>query len=292
MGWSDRSVLMVVAGVLALTSCTSTSDPVDAVTATPRPTIGASHRGDIDVLAAVLVMNRDGSATVSARIVNNTDQPRTIGDVTLRDPGDGEYPLRSFGLQAHSMIDPGETVTTGNIGDPVRIRMFRDVTVGQEVPLDFRFDAEDTSFAELTVSLDVPVVPRSETYADVVGEKPNTAITIENARIVVVPGQKKAYVNGTLVSTIDDQAYDVPTAKNSAGKSVAYLHQSATGGPYGIFATKSEASEIGMGPPYTDHGVGDADYLNADDLTIGETITVTIRFGSGDVIVPFTVVAA
>lgn len=289
MNLSVRPVLALAACLLLLASCGSES-PQDGAGAKPNATVGASHRGDIDVLGAVLVMNRDGSATLSARIVNHTKNPREIGGVTPSDLEDVTDPIRFFGIRNHPMIQPGASATTGNIGDPVLIRMVRHIPLGEDVRLDLRFDTQDGMTAAVTVSLKVPVIARSAKYATVAGDEPNTAIKVDNARIVVVPGQKKAYVNGTVVSTIDDNAYELPTAKDAAGKRVPYLHQTATGGPYGLFAEKRKKIEIGAGPPYR-LTEGDADYFNAKDLTVGETITVTIPFQSGDVIAPFKVVS-
>ncbi len=200
------------------------------------------------------------------------------------------HAIRMFDITAHKTIQPGAMVTTGNIGDPVRIRILRAASLGKDVRLHLEFRTEDPPAPIVTVSLNVPIVERSSKYAEVAGDGPNTAIKVENARIVIVPGQKKAYVNGTVVSTIDDNAYEHPTAKDADGIPVAYLHQTATGGPYAFGAVKAYKREIGAGPPYKETG-GDADYFNAKDLTVGETITVTISFSSGDVIVPFKVVA-
>jgi hypothetical protein len=107
----------------------------------------------------------------------------------------------------------------------------------------------------------------------------------------VVPGQKKAYVNGTVVSTIQDVAYELPSARDAKGQRVAYRHQTATGGPYGFVAQKGENVTFGVGPPYKEFSDGDADYFNAKDVRIGEKLTVTIPFDSGNVEAVFTVVA-
>lgn len=284
-----RPVLALAACLLLLASCGSESDPPDEASAEPSPTVGASHHGKIDVLGAVLVMNRDGSATLSARIVNHTTVSREIGYAEFSDLDADSETIRLFGIRTHTMIQPRASATTGNIGDTVLIRIARDIAPGKDVPLELRFDTDDAT-SSATVPLKVPVVARSAKYAQVAGDEPNTAIKVENARIVVLTGQKKAYVNGTVVSTIDDAAYELPTAKDAAGKGVPYRHQTATGGPYALVAEKGKKNDIGSGPPYR-LTEGDADYFNAKDLTLGETITVTIPFESGDVIVPFKIVA-
>jgi hypothetical protein len=286
-----RRLLVLVFALLLLASCGSESEPRAKATATPTPTVGASQRGDIDVLDAVLVMNDDGSATLSAQIVNHTDEPREIGNVTLSDLDVVGEPIRRWGIATHSMIKPGATATIGNIDDLVRIRVARDVAPGKDVGLDVRLDPADMTTGYVMVTLKVPVVTRSAMYDGVAGNQPNTAIKVEDARIAVLPGQRKAYVNGAVISTITDWAYELPTAVNSDGKPVAYQHQTATGGPYGMEAKSDKKVEIGMGPPYKEFTGGDADYFDATDVTVGETITVTIPFESGDVVVPFKVVA-
>ena len=280
-----RQFIALATTLFVLASCGSESDPTKTA---PKPSTSATPRADVEVLDAALVMNDDGSATLSAQIVNHTDDPRELGDVTFSDLDAPQEAIRRFGIAAHS-IQPGATATTGNTGDPVRIRIARDVSPGDAVSLDLRFDADPITGYKM-VTLKVPVVARSPKYDAVAGDEPNTAITVENARITVIPGQRKAYVDGTVVSTITDGAFDLPTAVDADGKVVAYRHQTATGGPYGIEAVKGERTEIGNGAPYKE-GEGDADYFNAEDVTVGETITVTIPFQSGDVIVPFKVVA-
>ena len=288
-----RHVLALFAALLLLAACGSESAPPAKATPTAPPKIGASHRGDVDVLDAVFVMNDDGSATLSAQIVSHLDLAQDLVSVSVGEDPDGPA-LRLFQSRG-DVFRTDQTVSVGGESDPVRIRFLGIAKSGADLPailpLQLQFYAMSGLKEKYTdIDLKVPVVERSSKNDAVVGNEPNTAITVENARITVIPGQRKAYVDGTVVSTITDGAFDLPTAVDADGKVVAYRHQTATGGPYGIEAVKGKEAEIGNGPPYEERE-GDADYFDAKDLTVGETITVTIPFQSGDVVVPFKVVS-
>ncbi len=89
-----RSVQCLLSIVLLpfVVSCGTESDPPAKATATS--TSSANHRDDIEVLDAVLVKNDDGSATLSARIVNHADEPTRSQRVYLRkDPTSWPHPL-------------------------------------------------------------------------------------------------------------------------------------------------------------------------------------------------------
>lgn len=283
-----RRLMVLVPVMLLVASCGSESAPPKKPA--PTPTVGASHRGHIDVLGAVFVMNDNGSATLSARLVNHTDDAAAISDAYFDGEQPSEWALRVFRSDHNVIVPNGKTALGGEDG-PATIRVAHAPEAGDVVPFTLAFgSADEPGMSTNTIVLKVPVIERSAEYDTVAGNEPNTAIKVENARITVVPGQKKAYVDGTVVATISDGAWELPTAVDADGKPVAYRHQTATGGPYGISAEKGRRLEIGSGPPY-EEGEGDADYFDAKDVTVGETISVTIPFQSGDVIVPFKVVA-
>jgi hypothetical protein len=248
--------------------------------------VGANHRGAIDVLDALFVLNEDGSATLSATVINHTSSRLDYNSLTAQDHSGADLLIRSFG---RAKLRQEESVRLGRASS-VEARLGPGVQAGQYVnaTLDFTYFAGEGLYSR-DVTLLVPVVARTVTYDSVAGNNPNTSIRVQGGKIVVVPGQKKAYVDGNVISTVDDVAYEVPTAVDSRGTTVKYRHQTATGGPYGLVADKSTVVPIGS-PPYTE-GEGDADYFDAKDVTIGEKITVTIPFQSGDVKATFTVVA-
>jgi hypothetical protein len=289
-----RHVLALFVGLLLLTACGSESEPTPK--ASPPPPIGASHRGDIDVLGAVFVMNDDGSTTLSAEIVNHLDLAQDLVSVSLGDDPNGPD-LRLFQTRGDT-FRTGQTVSVGGETDPVWIRFLDVVKPGADLPailpLQLQFYAMSGFKEKYTdINLNVPVVQRSPEYDAIVGNRPNTAIKAIDAKIVVVPGQRRAYVGGSLTGSITDHAWELPTAADAEGNPVEYRHQTATGGPYGMLVEAGKTIPFG-GPPYVvpeSDVMGDADYFDAKDVTIGETITVTIPFQSGDVVVPFKVVA-
>jgi hypothetical protein len=285
----SRRLSTVVLALLLVASCGSESEPPAKAAPTPHSTTTRPPHG-VQVLDPVFVMNDDGSATLSARILNHTDDGVAVSDAYFEDEVPPELTFRFFRSPTLAIPAKGEVKIGQEV--PAKVRLAPHPRVGQVVPFTLSFgSADEPGMPTQSVALKAKVVARSATYATVAGNERNTAITIEDARIVVVPGQKKAYVICTVVSTIDDVAYEVPTAKNAAGKPVAYRHQTATGGPYGIDARKGRRQELGMSPPYREQSGWDADYVNAKDVRVGETIMVTIPFPSGDVTAPFKVVA-
>ena len=284
----NRPARHVLATVLLalLVSCGTESGPPAKATAT---STSANHRDDIEVRDAVLVMNDDGSATLSARIVNHTDEPSGISNAYV-----GEEPYEGvtvrFFQSADNAIPANGKASIGGETDPIRVRVMDVAKLGTTVPLSLDMgSADDPAIEPQTVALKVPVVARTSAYDAVAGNKPSTEIKVVGAKIVVINGQKKAYVGGATTGSITDTAWELPTAKDAKGNPVEYRHQTATGGPYGWLVEAGKTIPFG-GPPYTE-GEGDADYFDARDVKIGETITVTIPFQSGDVVAAFKVVA-
>ena len=282
-------LLALVPALLLVASCGSGSEPPAKATPTPHATTTRTPSG-IQVLDPVFVLNDNGSATLSASIVNHTDDDVAVSDAYFEDEVPPGLVFRFFRSPTLAIPSKGEVKIGQEV--PAKVRLAPDPRVGQTVPFTLSFgSADEPGMPTQSIALEAKVVERSAKYAAVAGNERNTAITVEDARIVVVPGQKKAYVICTVVSTVDDVAFERPTAKDAAGKPIAYRHQTATGGPYGIDARKGRKQELGMEPPYKEISGYDADYVNARDVTVGETIMVTIPFPSGDVTVPFKVVA-
>jgi hypothetical protein len=289
-----RSYVVVASTLLLVSACGGSADPVARPTKTA--SASATPRSDVEVTDAVLVKNKDGSATLSARITNHTDVTRELAEVDFGADRDYEKfgPSRFFGPMTHTPLKPGATASTGSLGDPTRFRIIKSPKPGATIPLQFRFDEIDSGEIDPpTVSLDVSVVARTAAYDQVAGNGSITNIHLVDAKIVVVPGQAKAYVGGSTTGTVSDVAYEMPTAVDATGKPVKYRHQTATGGPYGLAVLAGKRTFFG-GPPYrTQEGdfEGDADYFDAKDVKVGEKITVTVPFQSGDVKAVFNVVA-
>lgn len=250
----------------------------------------------VEVRDAEFVLNPDGSATLSAKVINATKDSYQLSYVPYASTKGNQ--LDNIGVRffdPHTVYLPKRVGTIGDLGDKTQIRLAPAPALGTRVSLTLGFglteeeQPEDELLVELNVTVDVPVVARTPAFDSVLGADANTAITIEDGKIFMIPGQRKAYVDGKVISDIHDCAYEVPTkAVADDGRRVDYQHQTATGGPYGMCTEPGKVATIGY-PPYTE-GEGDADYFDAKDLMIGEKITVTIPFQSGDVEGVFTVV--
>jgi len=137
---------------------------------------------------------------------------------------------------------------------------------------------DDEEIREVVVRVDDPTcAERSDirTFLEVDATPPR----FENARIVVRPGEPRAYVGYTLIDEVGDllARQDGITATHADGRTVEWKHQTATGGPSDI-GTKGRvdiepADDVA---PYTQ--TGDADYFDSSGLKVGETVTVTFRF--------------
>lgn len=276
-----RGVVVLLVAVLATASCSSDAPPPKP----DKPSASAKPKA-IEVKDAVFVLNPDQTATLSAKVVNGTGVSFSMTGIPQAVTPSGDYPYVSF-YNPQTVFRAGETTLIGHDPDGIRIRLRSAPAVGTEVSLDLSFFDEGAN-QDTPVTLKVPIVARTSKYDSVVMPRPNTKIKVKDGKIVVIAGQKKAYVSGIVVASIEDRAWTLPTAVNSKGDPVEYKHQTATGGPYGLISLKDREFRFG-GPPYTT-SVGDADYFDAKDVTIGEKITVTIPFESGDVRAIFTVV--
>lgn len=258
------------------------------LTTIPTPRATAVKQPTVEVKDPILVTNHDGSATLSATLVNHTDRALDLNEAAAGDEDEINRPiLLVYGLRAQTPLQPGSSTSIGGVDDAYRIR-FRD-PVDQE-KMRFSLTFLDSIKGGPTITFTARVVTRSAAHGGVADNGPNPAIQVHEPKIVVIPGQERAYVAGWITSTLEDYAYDIPTAIDSSGGRIAYRHQTATGGPYGVAAVPGKKSFLGYPPYLQQDQQGDADYFLAKDVTVGETIMVTMRFPSGDVVAPFTVV--
>lgn len=281
----------IVAGVAAGMGASSLTPDASTkgwqVISTPAPATEG-----VEVRNPVLVMNDDGTATLSAVLTNHTDTALDLnGAAGGRQDDYDPALLLVFGNRSDTALEPGVPTRIGGVGDAFRIR-FRDrVQPTSTLPMTLQFLPHDGPAADATeVTLLAPVVERDTTHSEVANNAPNTEITVHDGVVVVVPGQAKAYIGGYLTATVQDMTEIRPVAVRPNGRELEVLHQTATGGPSGFFATPDEQVRLGN-PPYLDTGEpGDADYLRADDVVVGETVDITFRFPSGDVTAKFKVV--
>ncbi len=151
-----RTAAAILAAAIALTlsGCTATGD--DAQTNQQyQPGVGANLRtGQVKLYNALAVDNGDGTATVSAVVANTSDEPQKLDGVTARH-GDGEVEVET----APAIIGAGDSFNTG----PAATAVLRGDTVkaGTYVTLTLTFDRAGD------VTIDVPVVTRTEMYDDV-----------------------------------------------------------------------------------------------------------------------------
>lgn len=277
------SVVGGVAAGAAASAWTSDRPAAAGPTSTPKPP------PDVEVKTPVLVMNDDGGATLSATVVNHTSSVLKLIWATAGQPGADDTPdLLVHGGLPGVEVEPDAPMRIGGVGDPIRIRFTDRVQVGSTLPMTLVFDTGNDLGDGPRPSLLAPVVARSKIYSAVANNGPNDAITVREGKIVVVPGQEKAYLGGRLESSIDDTTVVRPTAVGPGRRPIEVLHQTATGGPSGFSARADHDTPLGY-PPYLDDG-GDREYVRASDVKVGKSIRVTFRFPSGDVVGKFEVV--
>jgi len=153
--------LTVVAG-LTLTACgTSFGAQTNKVY---QPAVGTNERGEVESHNTLLVGNRDGSATLSAGLVNNLDDAQTLTGVTVTDEEGTSLTVRK---PKAALSLPSKVLTTlgGETPDSVFV-----VTEGAE-PGDYvKVTYTFSDSAELVVNS--PVVARADhagEYDDVAG---------------------------------------------------------------------------------------------------------------------------
>jgi hypothetical protein len=248
----------------------------------------------VEIVEPFLVINTDGSATLSATLISHHTGPLVINEATNGLQGDGEAPrMILHGTGSDAILRPGVPVRIGGLGDGYRLRTHDRVQAGSTLPIALSVSSRQGLFTDGPVVTAVaPVVARTSAHADVADNGPNTDISVHGATIVLVPGQDKAYIGGWIESTIDDVTELRPVGRLPGGRPIDVLHQTATGGPSGFYAQASQRMPLG-GPPYVDDGEGgDADYVRSSEVRAGQTVTITIRFPSGDVVGRFRVVKA
>lgn len=196
------------------------------------------------------------------------DSPEPKNLALWRD-GDGPPPITR--CEDVPPIPPGEDVGPGWGGDESGALMSLFWTEGS---------GADEEFFEYLVRVDDPTCEkRPEIWKHI--DVDTTPPRFEGARIFLRPGEDRAYVGYTLIDNVGELFvslhHDGITATRADGGSIEWMHQTATGGPSEIGThgrlVVEPADDVS---PYTE--VGDADYFNATDLKLGETITVTFRF--------------
>ncbi len=155
----------VVAAVLAAGGCgtsfnAQTSQQYQAGT-------GADSRSTpVQVLAALAVVSADGSATLSATLINTTDTDQRLTSVTLTAADGTELAVTSADVEELT-IAPGQTRTLGRVDDGTHDHKSKIYTVAGIEPVGAYYTLTLTFADAGEVTIDIPTVRRSAAYADV-----------------------------------------------------------------------------------------------------------------------------
>ncbi|MET0931360.1 MAG: hypothetical protein ABWX74_17700 [Aeromicrobium sp.] len=256
------------------TSATPSARPVAERTPTETP--------GVEVKDPVLVSNTDGTATLSATLINRTDRTVFISNEYGSDERE-PLALLIWDSSREVMLEPGVPVRIGRTKDGYWIRTRDRVDQGLTYGIALEFSGGGlVKVGAPPLTIEASVVDRTSKYDGIADNGPNPDITVSDGVVVVVPGQAKAYIGGSIENPTNDGVRNPPLSTDSLGRSVAWYHQTATGGGFNVTLTD---------PPYLEGSLmGEADYFLAKDVTVGETITVTFQYPSGDVVGRFTVV--
>ncbi|MCW2841431.1 MAG: hypothetical protein JWR55_2914 [Aeromicrobium sp.] len=156
----SAAALAVTAG-LTLTACgTSFGAQTNKVY---QPAVGANERGEVEAHNTQLVGNADGSATLSAAVVNTLDEEQTLLSVEVEDAEGQSLTVRA--PKAALPLSPQLLTTLGSDGSGVYV-----VAEGAE-PGDYV--TVTLTFSESSpLTIETPVVARAEhaeEYEDVAG---------------------------------------------------------------------------------------------------------------------------
>lgn len=238
----------------------------------------------ITITDAVLVAPASGAASLSAKIANNSWRHDEIARITAR-RGSDELPVYSLGWEGLS-IGHRNVLSSAELGDAVVVR---EVRPGQKVSVEFTFKYAPKARIEVPVVADGPKFAKVHVYR-------HPLPTITDGRFVVIPGQRCAFVGYTADGhgVIQSAALKDIRVTRANGQNVAWKHVTATGGPAAFIATEepmsTEPADWAPSEVCDEPGSGDADYIEAAEVKVGETVTVAIEFPAGVVRAPFRIV--
>ncbi|WP_332662692.1 hypothetical protein [Aeromicrobium sp.] len=124
--------------------------------------VGADHRGEIDVLNTLLVANDDGSATLAASIVNNTDAEQKLASVTITTLDGKDLTVRS--TEKALKLPAGMLTPVDGTSDAGGFWVTEGAEAGDYVKVTLNF----SEAAQVTI--EAPVVARTEEYAKIASE--------------------------------------------------------------------------------------------------------------------------
>ncbi|MGJ9421444.1 hypothetical protein [Aeromicrobium sp. CF3.5] len=120
--------------------------------------VGANVTGDVDVLNTLLVANSDGTATLSAGLVNHEEADDTVTGVSAQSLSGSNLPVTAAEEDVTLPFD--RLVPLGRAGEP-GIYTVSSAPLGQYVRLVVSFENAPDS------TIEAPVVDRTEMYSEV-----------------------------------------------------------------------------------------------------------------------------
>ncbi|MFT4188777.1 MAG: hypothetical protein QM621_09375 [Aeromicrobium sp.] len=129
--------------------------------------IGADLRqGPVQVLGASLVTGEDGSATLSATLVNTTDAEQSLTSATLTDSDGEEHTLTSTSSDVLA-ISPGEARALGLVDDESQRHRSKVYTTTGIEPVGSYYTLTLNFTDAGPVEISIPSVVRNSIYKDV-----------------------------------------------------------------------------------------------------------------------------
>lgn len=150
---------LAVTAALTLSACGTSFDA--QTNQVYQPAVGANERGDVDALHTLLVGNADGTATLSAGLVNHLEDEQTLASVAVVN-GDGEKltvraPRTALALPQNVLTQSGGDAATA-------FTIAEGAEPGDYVDITFTFSDSGP------LRVKAPVVARSAEYDSVVGD--------------------------------------------------------------------------------------------------------------------------
>jgi copper(I)-binding protein len=270
---------------LAIVAALSGSVVAGCATSETQKPADTFKAGGIVIKDPVLVTPETNAGSLSAKVYNKSGRRDEITNVSAKRGSTKLFVFQAsdWGWSSLPLTKP-RTLGIPIHGDPYVVR---GVKPGETVQLTMSFKHANPLTFDAEVVADGPRYSKIAAY-------PLPSIT--NGRFVVVSGQKCAYVGYTISGNGAQQSapLDAVTVTGPDGRKIPWRHQTATGGSAEIGAPAGSAD---FEPQTDDAGCdgksqgGDADYVSAADVKVGETVDVAIEFPAGIVHTPFKIVA-
>lgn len=147
--------LAVIAG-LTLSACGTGFDA--QTNKVYQPAVGANERGEVESHNTLLVENGDGSATISAGLVNNLDDDQTLTKVTVTDEKDKTLAVKS--PAGALTLDSNVLTSLGSVTPNSVFVVTQGAEPGAYVTITYTFSSASP------LSVRAPVVSRAEHAAE------------------------------------------------------------------------------------------------------------------------------